>query len=184
MAAIVSIDPGIRGCGVAAFSTAPGTLLIRAAYVPNPLKRGGTLREISSMGGAVREYVRDLEIETLAVERPLKVWGSTFQHLLPLLAISANALARLTPEPATIEYFPAQWKGTGDADACTRRVRRALSASEFSRIEKGEKWCGECAKHEGGACTKPSCLAHNCYDGIGIGLMALGRFYPTIKVRR
>ena len=190
---LLAIDPGIRATG-AAF--ARDGEIIAAAHVQNTRPRGGSLREVYTMGMAVATWgllntPGGRPIHAVC-ERPLKVWASTFQHLQPLLAIGGvvcGALAawRVLDEHAEMpwEYFPADWKGTGSADACTMRVRRRLSDLEFAMIELPPKTCAECMQKNGQECTRPDwCLAHNVYDAVGIALTALGRFEKIHKVRR
>lgn len=178
----VCVDPGIRGSGL---STYYDGRLSRASYVVNPVKAGNDLVAISSMAREIANYIPSGSLN-LVVERPLKVWGSTFQHLLPLLAISSGVYSLVWSQIVeSREYFPAQWKGTGDAQACTERVRRELSTQEFSNVVFYDAYaCEPCMVKNGVGCEKTNCLMHNVYDSIGLGLKFHGRFEKKRVIRR
>ncbi len=185
-----ALDPGINCSGVALFE---GEYLKAAACIRNPLGRTHTDRpaRMVAMSHACAEWFKaNGPIDVLVYEWP-QVYREARQRyrnksggvskrdpndLLPLAGINlAVALAVMAPVRA---YAPRAWKGTGDGDECTRRVRERLTPEEFSRIYLPDNTCGNCVlRTPSGACLKPSsCLAHNAYDGVGIGLKYLSRF--------
>lgn len=183
---LLSVDPGIRGCGVAFFEEAE---LIRALYVVNPSLVGSTVKECVSMAAEIAELVYTTRASvSLVVERPQiypqgKGKGDP-NLLLPLYGVT-NALAGMLRGCDSLsgaaELRPREWKGNIDAGVCIWRIRERLSEKEFSRIEMPRVCCAECCKHPQEAdCKKPnSCLTHNVFDAIGIGLKRLGRFEPV-----
>jgi len=168
-----SVDPGIRGCGVALFLD---DNLSRAAYIKNHLEKGNGPREAAQMALAVQDWVFDQNVplvERLVVEWPKVYQGSKQKgdpaDLLPLAAIDA-CLCLLFPRAHHVIYTPQEWKGTVDGDVMTERIKARLTASETAELTANLK----CPKH----------LQHNVYDGIGLGLFALGRLNPRKVIAR
>jgi hypothetical protein len=61
------------------------------------------------------------------------------------------------------QFFPRDWKGTVDPDAvCIPRIKERLSATEHQKVQL----------------PGAEDLAHNVWDGVGVGLKCLGRFEP------
>lgn len=186
---IVSIDPGIRGCGVAAFSEAE---LLHADYVLNPQTRGNGILQVLSMARAIRNHLDREGVytpHTVVAERP-QVYDRTKSRgdpndLVPLEGIGA-CLAGLFDPQHVAGYLPREWKGTIDPEEISRRVRSRLSTIEFSRRIVPGNTCSACTFHRTEQdCLKPdSCLAHNVHDAIGIGLKYLGRFEPLKVIAR
>src|SRR4029077_987361 len=168
---------GIRGCGVAVFE---GHALSRATYVPNPIRHGNDLAAIVEMAAAVYRWVG--QPDSLIAEWP-QSYGPAHQKgdqadLFPLAGIDAALAAMCAwgrPLPVT-RYLPHEWKGTINADAMIGRIKQRLTFSEFETIQFPANTCPACDHVVViGPCRKPSCLAHNIFDAIGIGLFSLGR---------
>lgn len=193
---LVSVDPGIRGSGVAILGEDG---LFTAAYVFNPVRRGNTPEAISSMAHALCThicaslYARPPQASdqyhgvSLVVE-----WPQIYTHgkgkgdpndLLPLVGVDMALMGMLnTP---TFRYLPREWKGTIDPEEMTRRVRRRLTPGEFARIAFPRNTCAPCYVHLAQEdCAKSTCLAHNVYDAIGIGLKHLGRLEARKVITR
>jgi hypothetical protein len=163
---ILSCDPGIRGCGVAAWE---GTSLVRASYVRNPMRHGNGPVECRAMAHAIVKWWEKLVggpwyatgPEHIACERP-RIYTASKQHtdpndLPPLLGIDC-ALAAFFPDASVTCYFPEQWKGQLEKHVMNERVISRLTPLEHRRVE----WCAED-------------LMHNVWDGIGLGLKYVGR---------
>lgn len=182
---VISLDPGIRGCGLAFFESG---VLIKASYVRNETRKGQGFEAIHTMVTGL--YAEALKIWPvgfrgyLAFEVPQVYresrWKGDPNDLLPLMGIDAGFGIALSLGPGLAEvrgYRPREWKGTINPEECTLRVRSRLSAEEFRVVELPANTCPPCQLHRAGIyCTRSSCLAHNVYDAIGIGLKFLGRF--------
>lgn len=184
---ILAIDPGIRGCGAAVFS---GKKLLSAQYVSNP----ATVYEKDS-GFRVYCMAREIQIafpnlespqDTLICEFP-QIYREAKQQkkdpndLPPLAAIDGAIAGLLNMVPEFI--FPHAWKGSLNADACIVRIRCRLTEEEWGQIEFPKNTCADCLDFERALtpCRKSTCLAHNVFDSIGIGLKHLGRL-EAVKV--
>lgn len=165
---ILSIDPGVRGCGCALFERRE---LHVAAYVCNPLRHGQGASEAAALGWAVADWavgnggLREGHIE-LVIECP-RVYAATFQKgdqntsIIPLSLI-VGAMSMSLRYGAITQYFPRDWKGTADADLVTiPLIKERLSEIERGRVQ-----------------LPADSLAHNVWDGVGVGLKFLGRFEP------
>lgn len=191
---ILAVDPGIRGCGVAVFS--PHGLLA-AQYVTNPTGvqyRSTSIpageRDDTPSGFRVYAMAREVHLtcphleagtDTLVLEFP-RIYREAKQgkkdpnDLTPLAAID-GAIMGLFGMPA-IMYYPHAWKGSLDPDICISRVRSRLTEDEWEQVQFPKGTCEDCRDYEKAAvaCAKSSCLAHNVFDAIGIGLKYTGRF--------
>lgn len=171
---LISVDPGVRGCGVAAFDGQLfGSRLMSAAYVRNPIKWGQDCKSAREMARSVflwiTEAVRKGGQTTidLAIECPV-VYSAAFQKgdqnksIVPLTLV-VGAVAACYPFRDLTTYAPRDWKGTADADlVCIPLIKDRLTEIEHTRVQL------------------PSAedLAHNVWDGIGVGLKLLGRLEP------
>lgn len=178
---IVSVDPGVRACGVAIWE--PGAderlppnarpfRLLKAALVNNPFTRGQDTEAASGMARAVGEFVADatgrpytLDLE-LGIECP-RVYDATFQKgdqntsIIPL-SLVVGAVGMCQPFRKIVQFFPRDWKGTVDADrVLIPLVKDRLTSNERERVQ-----------------LPAESLAHNVWDGIGVGLKLLGRLEP------
>lgn len=154
MSNFISLDPGIRGCGVAFFESGE---LRRACYLRNPVRHGDDLDAVAAMSRAI--FGRFPYAKSVAAER-MQIYAERSEKdpndLIPLAGIS-GAVASLVG--AGVWYKPFAWKGNiPKGEEFTRRVLSRLSITERSTVED--------AGH----------LSHNVYDAIGIGLFHLGRF--------
>lgn len=160
VAVILSIDPGIRGCG-AALWTDLGSLC-QAGYVVNDIKSGSDLEAIRYMAYAVDGWITGHGMITrLVFEWPQVYAGPqnkiNANDLLTLAGVDAAIATRI---PAAVaQYLPREWKGQlPKGEAFEARVKDRLGP-EVANV----------TLPRGG-------LAHNVWDAIGIGLFFFGRF--------
>jgi hypothetical protein len=181
---VISLDPGIRGCGVAQFE---GSRLARAAYAPNPIRKGNDLAAVVEMAAAVFHWAG--QPDSLVAEWP-QSYGPAHQKgdqadLFPLAGIDAALAAMMAwgrPLPVS-RYLPHEWKGTINADAMLLRIRKRLTVSENNAIDFPVGTCPDCRTGDR-PCRKSNCLAHNVVDAIGLGLFHLGRLAPKKVIAR
>lgn len=157
---ILSIDPGLRGCGVALW--APDGELAAAAYVAGD-KTAKDAAAWVTMAYAVHEWAdhacgADL-VDELVCEFP-KVYtlGKSKGDPEDLLQLAAVVGCIVGKFPGTVRrvYRPSEWKGQTPKDITTARTQAALTGEERARIKLPGK-----------------SLAHNVHDAIGIGLRHL-----------
>lgn len=167
MKGLISIDPGVRRCGVALFVD---ERLVRAGLVSLTAAAAeeGDAECCNALAGAVTGFPGRIPYLTdIVVEFP-KVYPAAQQKgdqndLLRLAAVAGACMTRVTVFGERRFVFPREWKGTIDPDAfIERRIKPALAAEEHARIEL----------------PSAKSLSHNVYDAIGIGLWALGRLEP------
>lgn len=182
----LAVDPGLNGCGVAVFS--PEGILLRALYVRNPAhKSDGLGRRVKAMGSAVRGYMLH-EVTSLVVEWPRFYPGGrtvTGHALLSLAGVDGAILAAFNGHAVrTVE--PPEWKGSLDPAAMIERIRHRLSAEERLRVCVLPTACPACSSTTPPFedCRTSSCLAHNVFDAIGIGLWDAGRLRARKAVAR
>ncbi|TSC23282.1 hypothetical protein [Corallococcus sp. Z5C101001] len=167
---LVSIDPGLRHCGVALFDVPSGALLC-AGLPRNPAPAHGelSLSSWASMASAVQEWLRprvgDMAFH-LVIELP-RVYAAAHQKgdqndLIQLAGVVGTLGGALAPVASRRSVYPRDWKGTLDADAFIERIKQRLDAGEHLRVEL----------------PAARDLHHNVWDAIGIGLHALGRLAP------
>lgn len=155
---LVTLDPGLRGCGVATFFNGE---LVRGCYVKNPEKklRGPVAHSKMALAAAPSVWPVDFVI----VEFPQVYPGAPSVDLNDLLDVAGVASALISrfegyPCPVDCRYvLPREWKGNIQKDIMTQRIKNSLGVGELNCIE----WVG--AKD------------HNTLDAAGIGLWALGR---------
>lgn len=155
---LVSVDCGVRGCGVAVFDEG---ILSRATYIRNPMRHGQGATSAFPMASAVRAWTgvpSVLAIETMQWYEAGDQKGN--QNDLGGVQLVAGAIIGILAAPTVMSYVPRDWKGTIDGDVCTERILDRLTIAEKACIIS----VGE--------------LDHNTVDGIGIGLKYLGRFEP------
>lgn len=166
---ILSIDPGIRGCGVAVFSDRYQELsvLLYAAYVKNEMAEGSGPGACAKMAGSVRRQLGercDLGIQhysALVLEWPQvytdkRQWKGDPNDLLPLAGVDAAITALMNTN--TKHYLPREWKGQAPKEVIATRALSRLSEGEKAAIQKTTK-----------------SLIHNVYDAVALGLYHLGR---------
>jgi hypothetical protein len=149
---LVSIDPGLQVCGLAAWQDGA---LVRARLVKNPRD------DWTGMLGAVDEEINrwaglddEIIIELPQVYQRIKSKGDP-NDLVRIAVLVGAIVARRTHKL----YLPAEWKGQTPKDVTELRARKRLSEEELAHVElptaKG--------------------LTHNVWDAVGLGLRHLGR---------
>ncbi len=156
MSTLVSIDPGIRHCGVAVFED---KRLVRAALAVNPKTTGDPLERAFHMADAVRVFCPE-RIDVLVLERPqLGTYGPARQKDLVMLCEVGACIVGLLRPAVPISISPHDWKGSIDADVMIERVIARLVSEEYKKAEL----------------PKAKSLRHNLWDAVGIGLHHFGR---------
>lgn len=159
---MLCIDPGLRGCGVAEFLAGN---LVRAAYVKNPRDVGRGYECHRTMARAVQQWATPA-VDRVVIELPRIYPGSAQQKgdLNDLLDLTGVGGAIAASSEAVVEsVFPSDWKGQVPKDVMTERIKRACTPEERATAEK-------CA----------ASLAHNMWDGVGIGLYKLSRLHKKV----
>jgi hypothetical protein len=157
---IVSIDPGVRGCGVAMFDEAG---LCWARYLSNRAKTGDDYFAANFMASEVFYAVVDEEPKFAIIECPMVYRGAQQKgaqsDIIAVAGVSYATAARLAPVGVSCQrVFPYQWKGQVPKEIMLKRIESTLKAQELARIEK-----------------TPKSLRHNVIDAVGIGLHYFGR---------
>lgn len=174
----LAIDPGLRGCGVALLRDGQ---LEKACYLPNPVKSGKGPDSWMAMARAVLTWlpIPADDIDSLTIEGQ-HIYGATKMgasagadpnDLLELAGVAGCLYAILEPKVRR-RVEPREWKGQVSKVICQLRVNKRLSPEEAARIVLPSTRTG-----------KPSELAHNVYDAIGIGLWAVGRWRDNATVQ-
>lgn len=165
MTALLAVDPGIRGCGVAVFRDG---LLVQAAYVRSPAREGNRAAECAEAARAVGQWRREQRMDEVAVEWP-RVYATQIRRgetkedpndLLALAGVDAALALVFAPAPVT-SYCPSEWKGQMKKSVCHARG--------WSRLVEAERR----VPLEG-----PPSLHHNVRDAVCLGLHHLGRLEP------
>ncbi|RJS14631.1 hypothetical protein DRW03_34725 [Corallococcus sp. H22C18031201] len=173
---LVSLDPGLRECGVALFDVDTGELL--AAGMPtNPEKRARGLAAWAPMGTAVAAFVSShlapLRTDsaavsvTVACECPQVYTAGKSKgdpnDLIELAGVVGRVAGALGAATET-SVLPREWKGTLDGDVMVERIKSRLSERphEHLRIQL----------------PRAADKQHNVWDAIGVGLHVLGRLSP------
>jgi len=167
---LLSVDPGVRGCGVGLFFE---SRLAAAAYVVNPVKRGQDASAALQMACAVACWYADngpqmprgcetrVAIECPRVYKAAHQKGDQNTSIIPLTLVVGAVVGRFNWP--TTQFFPRDWKGTVDPDeVMIPRIKERLSAVEHARVQLPDA----------------EDLAHNVWDGVGVGLKLLGRLEP------
>ena len=169
---IISIDPGVRGCGVSLFV---GGQLVAASYVPgigghaNPLLEcanevvgqidtwGVTAKNMEEyeMSPIPRANIAVIEVPQIYREAQQKGAQEDLIRLAIVVGTVAHAIEDYCHSILFIE--PHDWKGNTPKDISETRTRGKLSPEELQCVE------------DAGA------KQHNTWDAIGIGLWRVGR---------
>lgn len=161
---LVSVDCGVRGCGVAVFD---GAKLSTATYVKNPQRHGQGANSALAMAQAVKQWFcqgcspyfkhspDELAIETMRVYEASEQKGD--QNDLLGVQLVAGAITGIMGCPV-VSYVPQEWKGSVDGDVFTKRIISRLSETEKQAITYVSE-----------------SVDHNTIDGVGVGLKRLGR---------
>lgn len=154
---ILSIDPGLRGCGVALWT--PGGKLERAEYLRSEYVEGDFAQAVRAMAWTVEEWVQDV-LDAVVIECP-QTYGGRAQrgdtNDLVQLALIAGALSVMSGCQTRL-VRPAEWKGQTPKDVTENQAKEKLTALELARV----KLPGRNKK-----------LASNVWDAVGIGLYYL-----------
>lgn len=157
---LVSIDPGVRACGVALWKDG---ILQRALYVrgyeEDEEVADGILWNIMR-DKVVAAYTDSTDGWNLAIELPQTYGGRSGKgdtNDLIRLAAVVGAIVVGFPLHSTTVYRPREWKGQVEKQVMNRRVAAALSEIERKRVEL----------------PRAKSLHHNVFDGIGIGMFHL-----------
>lgn len=167
---LLSVDPGVRECGCAIFWNSQ---LVRAELVVNPVKRGQDVASAFAMAEAVNRWYLDnqpermpvmtdqrLVIECPTVRKAGDQKGDQNTSIVPLTLVVGAVAGRIGLTCS--QFFPRDWKGTLNGDVFIReRIIPAVSSAERPRVF-----------------LPTESLAHNVWDGVGVGLKALGRLEP------
>jgi hypothetical protein len=150
---VLSVDPGLRQCGVALWSS--GGILVRAWLARARTKPGAPIGE---RWRDIAQCVGSGAVEKLVVERP-QIYRMSPGDPNDLLNISAVLGALAVSQGAeVVTYLPRQWKGNLKKDLHLVSIRASLTEVERSRVEE-----------------RPKSLAHNVWDAVGIGLYYFDR---------
>lgn len=175
MLGTLSIDPGIRDCGVSYFDV-DGEL--RAAdLIVNSIKSGNDYAAIRSMALAVQKWWGGGTPGEIACEYPRiytvgkqivrggdgRAHATDPNDLLPLVGVGA-AIGALFPDVKIVRYYPDEWKGQLPKIAMNMRAMGRLSPAERARVDAADP-----------DPAKPKAKGHNVWDAVGIGLHHLGR---------
>lgn len=154
----VSIDPGLRHCGVALWED---KMLQESCLIvgSKPDDRLDNIEACYKMAKAVSIYKG---VHTLIVEFP-QAYRPKFQKgdpndLLWLAAVVGAIATEYIPESNVITYLPREHKGQTPKEVIEQRVQKKLSPEELKNIVLPAR-----------------SLQHNVYDAIGIGLFYLQR---------
>lgn len=172
MGFLLAIDPGVRGCGIAAGAD---SRILAAGYVIGE-KETRIVRAPAwlAMADAVVRWVEDLSMgerffreADLAIELPQVYRGShqaadkskvNPNDLIDLAAVVGAVTASLR-RPTRV-YLPAEWKGQVPKEIVHERARAKLSMEELLFIKDG---------------APRASLAHNMWDAVSIFLKHVGR---------
>lgn len=163
---MITIDPNLRGCGVAVWR---GAVLEVAMYVAGPSTgRGYWVAEelASNVELAVKDSIHDVRI--IVCEYP-RFYGSTHQKgdpndLIDVAVVGAAVSTKLDSLCSHIEsVFPSDWKGNVKKSIMLERIWSKLSEEEKAVVQKTNKSDRE-----------------DVLDAIGIGLHKLGRLNTRV----
>lgn len=164
---LISIDPGLRACAVAAFD-AHHKLIFAGLSQPVVSESKALIvhQTVHFTDELLRYRLNDARIGSRAViELPQTYKGRAAKgdgNDLISVALVVGGLTWLCGRSGIIVDYvhPHDWKGSVPKSVTKQRVLKRLSAEELKRVE----WPGRA-------------LEHNVYDAIGIGLKELGRQY-------
>lgn len=162
---MITIDPNLRGCGVAVWheGAALHGKLVYAEYVPNPRAKGRgyeVYRALAEKVAASTQYHHFWVIE-MPVVYP-KMPKTDLNDLLDVMGVGSavSALCRAT----MVEHvMPSTWKGNLEKKKMLERIRSKLTAEELAVVQKTNADDTE-----------------DILDAIGIGLWKLGRLNTKV----
>lgn len=156
---VVSVDPGLRHCGVGVFEN---SRLVRAALVKSPKATERGPGAWYAMAEAVAGWLKvSGPVAVLVVEIPQIYPGApktvNAADLIELAGVD-GALSFAIPAERFVGYRPREWKGNKSKAEFAKKIEERMAPEEFEAMEPCPKF-----------------LRHNCIDAIGIGLKFLGR---------
>lgn len=168
---MLSVDPGLRGCGAALFRFDEPPGLVAAAYVPGH-DEPESAETVVRTALAVERWVREQHARGRIAFRPCEVaveWPVAYARErkantkdLPALVGVSMAVCALFPEGSWTRYYPDEWKGGSyPRDGIEPRVRSRLTAEERARCDLSG--------------VKKANVA-DVWAAVGVGLHHLGRF--------
>jgi len=169
MYSLVSIDPGLRQCGVAIWEDKK---LVKAQLVRSRYEGSNQYEAAWHMAGAVDRTVYGLISgdgpDELVIERPQVIRGWTRNaESITALTLVVGALLRNGADELTCkltEYLPVQQKGNVPKPIMEDRARKRLSAAELLAVN---------LPFHNGKISKS--LQHNVWDAVWLGLFHSGR---------
>lgn len=173
---LVSLDPGLRECGVAQFD---GPRLVDCAMPVSGNWNGRGIEAWVAMADAAAEWILTREPEVFVYEMMQPYQGNSAaknENLLQLTAVLGAVGAALARRGGIrfVSYLPAQWKGQVKKDVHHRRITGATGKST------GQWRPGILTQEELGLFDRArqgvaAGKQHNILDAIGIGLYHVGR---------
>lgn len=168
---MITIDPNLRGCGVALWDE-QFPVLRAAAYVENPVQAGRGYECHVPLALAVNDWVgkvRGFRYGKCIVEMPRVYPGmpkTDLNDLLDVAGVGGAVSAALSHAPSDVHIvhvFPSEWKGNMPKQDMLKRIRSKLSGEEILQVQKTNKSDTE-----------------DILDAIGIGLWRLGRLNARV----
>jgi len=179
---ILAVDPGLRHCGCAVFSSSTYELRAAALVKNTNLKDRGPKAHLQ-MASAVGDWARAnsyfsgahliLEYPRIYVDQQRRAANDP-NDLLELAGVDGAIAAWFLPALLTM-YFPSDWKGQTPANPTARQVMKRLTPDERLRVNEYKAFEAALAKAEAKD-RDVSHTTHNTLDAVGIGLKYLGRF--------
>lgn len=161
MSYAVSIDPGVRDCGVAVWQDK----LLQNATLVRCVKGSPSIALVSHVVLHVRRFTKDLG--AVVIERPQvytqnKLKGDPNDLITLAIVVGQLTQALYTAfrgMPQLLVWRPADWKGQLPKNVSIERTQCRISESERERVQL----------------PKAVSLQHNVWDAVGIGLRYYGR---------
>lgn len=174
MTTLISLDPGLRLCGVAVFRDG---VLTWAGLARNTNLTDRGAQAWLSMADAVMHALPMgtlLRPPDLLVHELMQVYETKRQKgdpadLIELAGVSGAVVGTLDPRRA-ISYLPREWKGQIGKEVHHPRARSKLSEQEAATLDR----CLE---------SVPVSLRHNVMDAVALGLFQLKRLKGGIVPR-
>ena|ERR1017187_9776424 len=168
MNTFISVDPGLRGSGVAHFYEGK---LFRAAYLKHTCSDRGpkawcAMAETVYYWSGPANYSLVIEYQRL---RMGKEKGDP-NNMMEVQGVVGALAGMFTMEGEQIvAYYPEAWKGSIKKDVMTMRIVQRMTTDETQILRLAKI---------------PSSLMHNTIDAIGIGLFHLGRLKHEYNIAR
>ena len=155
---LVSVDPGLRACGVAAFD---GRSLLWAGYVKNT-DEARWYSMVHAVDNAVRDRCQAIP-SSLVIEIPQiyvqSRWKGDQNDIVMLAGLVGAFVYFFDVREGSKIYRPAEWKGQVTKEITELRMKKRLSAEELEKV----------------ILPPAKSLVHNVWDAVGLGLHHLER---------